>query len=111
MNKTLLSLSAVATLVIGATMTAQAAPTVGSALQGNASMIQKAHGDGYGGWDGDYRGRSHRRWDDGGYWHRRSWWWRRHHHRGHHEWHGDRGHGHGDHGHGDHREHRRGDWR
>ena len=111
MNKTLLSISAVATLVIGATaMTAQAAPTVGSALQGNASMIQKAHGDGYGGWDGDYRGRSHRRWDDGGSWHRRSWWWRRHHHRGHHEWRGDRGHGHGDHG-GDHREHRRGDWR
>jgi hypothetical protein len=110
MNKTLLSISAVATLVIGATaMTAQAAPTVGSALQGNASMIQKAHGDGYGGWDGDYRGRSHRRWDDGG-WHRRSWWWRRHHHRGHHEWRGDRGHGHGDRG-GDHREHRRGDWR
>jgi hypothetical protein len=105
MHKTLLSLSAVATLAIGATaMTAQAAPTGGPALHVNASMIQQVHGDGYGRWDGDYRGRSHRRWDDGGSWHRR-WWWHRH-HRGNHEWRGDR-----DYGRGDHREHRRGDWR
>jgi hypothetical protein len=108
MNKTLLSLSAVATLVIGTTtMTAQAAPATGSPLQLNAATIQNVGWDGDRGWGDDRRWRRHRHrdWDDRGSWHRRSWWWR-HHYRGDRGWHGDRGHGHGDH-----REHRRGDWR
>jgi hypothetical protein len=108
MNKTLLSLSAVATLAIGATtMTAQAAPTVGSALHVNAATIQYIGWDGDRGW-GDDRGwrHRHRDWDDRGSWHRRWWRWRHHDHGGDHGWRGD-----GGHGHGDHREHRRGDWR
>ena len=107
MNKTLLSLSAVATLVIGATtMTAQAAPITGSAPHSDAGLVHKAHGDRYGRWDDGYSWR-HRHWGgDWRPWHRR-WWRHRHHdHRGDREWRGDRGHGHGDH-----REHRRGDWR
>ena len=110
MNKTLLSLSAVATLVIGATaMTAQAAPAGGSSLQVNAATIQNVGWDGDRGWGDDRRWRHrHRDWDDRGSWRRRSWWWR-HYYRGGRGWRGDRDYGYGDHR--DYREHRRGDWR
>ena len=61
MNRTLLSLSAVATLAIGATtMTAQAASASGSALHVNAGHIQNVGWDGDRGWDDDRRWRRHR---------------------------------------------------
>jgi hypothetical protein len=101
MNKYLLSLPAIAGLVVAASaVSAQATPASGIGLHVDASMVQKAHGDR---WDNDRPWwRRDRDWDDRGSWNRK-WWWHRH--RGDRERHGDRD---WDRDRGD---HRRGDWR
>jgi hypothetical protein len=69
MRSKLLSLSAVAGMVFGLTMTtAQAAPASGVGLQANPSLIQLAGWDGDRGWGYSRRWSRHGDWDRGLSW-------------------------------------------